>query len=409
MLESANKPAIQRGHAMLGLTCVPPKVYEILFPFKRHFRCAQGRHFVLFCWLLTMLLVDQGRGTLKELSRLMPDRIKYWALMRMVRSGWWDERLLVTELSAEVLRHLPPPVDGTLHLVGDATIKGKRGKKHPVGRTCRINEYARFCYGFEMVLLVASWAHYRVPVAIAVIDPRRKGQQNILFRRMLREFVPPAWVRSVVVEADAGFAATKTFRLIKRLGYGYVLAAARTRKFSDGRHLRDLVQHLPKSAYRRIKTSKPDGRRRDYWVYECRRSLSDIGDVTIILSKQRRNDGPKRTKIIVTNLEEATAGQVLSYYARRWGVEVSIKELKSGLHLGRMQVTKDAARVSRSVALSVLAYLLVVRLYGKEAQSAGESSLFRLKQRFVADLFQEHINRTEAKWQAKLDKYRLAA
>lgn len=394
---------------MLGLTCVPPKVYEILSPFKRHFRCPQGRHFVLFCWLLVMLLIDQGKGTLKELSRLMPERIKYWALMRMVRSGWWDERALVTELSAEVLRHLPPPADGTLHLIGDATIKGKRGRQHPVGRTCRVNEYARFCYGFEMVLLIASWAHYRVPVAIAVIDPRRQGQQNILFRRMLREFAPPAWARSVVVEADAGFAATKTFRLIARLGYGYGFAVARTRKFTDGRHLRDLVQHLPRSQYRRIKTSKPDGRRRDYWVYECRRSLHDLGDVTIILSKQRRNDGPKKTKIIVTNLEGVTAGQVLSYYARRWGIEVTIKELKSGLHLGRMQVTKDAARVSRAVALSVLAYLLAVRLYGKEVPSARESSLFRLKQRFMADVFQEHVSRTEQRWKNKLDKYRLAA
>ncbi len=394
---------------MLGLTCVPPKVYEILFPFKPHFRCRQARHFVLFCWLLTMLVIDQGKGTLKELSRLMPERIKYWALMRMVRSGWWDERALVTELSADVLRHLPPPADATLHLIGDATLKGKRGQKHPLGRTCRVNEYARFCYGFEMVVLIASWAHYRVPVAIAVIDPRRKGQQNILFRRMIRQFVPPAWVLQVVVEADAGFAATKTFRLIERLGYKYVFATARTRKFSDGKHLRDLVQHLPRSQYRRIKTSKPDGRRRDYWVFDCRRSLHDLGDVTIILSKQRRNDGPKKTKIIVTNLEAASAGQVLSYYARRWGVEVTIKELKGGLHLGRMQVTKDAARVSRSVALSALAYLLVLRLYGKEAQSARESSLFQLKQRFIADVFQEHVSRTERRWKNKLDKYRLAA
>jgi hypothetical protein len=260
-----------------------------------------------------------------------------------------------------------------------------------------------------MVILIASWAHYRVPLAIAVIDPRRKGQQNILFRRMLREFVPPHWARPVIVEADAGFAATKTFRVIERLGYYYVFAVARTRKFTDGKRLKDLVQHLPRNQYRRMKTTKPDGRRRDYWVYECRRELQDIGDVTIILSKQRRNEGPKKTKIIVTNLEEATTGQVLSYYARRWGIEVTVKELKSGLHLGKMQVTKDAERVSRAVALSVLAYLLVVRLYGKEAPSARESSLFQLKQRFIAEVFQEHLNRTEQKWQAKVDKYRLAA
>ncbi len=80
---------------MLGLTCIPEKIYDFLYPFKVHFRCAQARHFMLFCWLLMMLLVDTNKGTLKELSRLMPERIKYWALMRMVRSGYWDEVALI--------------------------------------------------------------------------------------------------------------------------------------------------------------------------------------------------------------------------------------------------------------------------------------------------------------------------
>ena len=31
---------------------------------------------------------------------------------------------------------------------------------------------------------------------------------------MLKDFVPPAWVRQVVVVADAGFAANATLRLI---------------------------------------------------------------------------------------------------------------------------------------------------------------------------------------------------
>jgi hypothetical protein len=42
-------------------------------------------------------------------------------------------------------------------------------------------------------------------------------------------------------------------------------------------------------------------------------------------------------------------------------VEVTIKELQSGLHLGQRQVTKEAERVTRSVALSVVASLLLVR------------------------------------------------
>jgi DDE family transposase len=111
----------------------------------------------------------------------------------------------------------------------------------------------------------------------------------------------------------------------------------------------------------------------------------------------------------VTNLQGVKASTVLSLYAWRWGVEVTIKELKGGLHLGRMQVTRDADRVARSVALSVCAYLLLIRLYGRQEASRQPWSLFRLKQRFHADLMREEIDRAERKWKRKLKQYADAA
>jgi len=125
----------------------------------------------------------------------------------------------------------------------------------------------------------------------------------------------------------------------------------------------------------------------------------------MVLSKKRRHAGPKQVRLFVTHLEEVKASTVLSLYAWRWGVEVTIKELKSGLHLGQMQVTRDADRVARSVALSVCAYLLRARLYGREDPSGQPWSLFRLKQRFSADLMREQMDRTERKWKRKLKQY----
>jgi hypothetical protein len=129
----------------------------------------------------------------------------------------------------------------------------------------------------------------------------------------------------------------------------------------------------------------------------------------MVLSKKRRNSGLNQVRLFVTNLQEVKASTVLSLYAWRWGVEVTIKELKSGLHLGRMQVTRDADRVARSVALSVCAYLLLVRLYGREEGAGQPWSLFRLKQRFHAHLMREEIDRTERKWKRKLKQYQDAA
>jgi Transposase DDE domain len=183
----------------------------------------------------------------------------------------------------------------------------------------------------------------------------------------------------------------------------------RTRKFTNGKHLRDLVYHLPKSCYYRRASYKPDGRRKDYWVFRRHATLHKLGDVTMVLSKKRRNDGPKGVKILVTNLTTTSAGAILSIYARRWGVEVTIKELKSGVHLGQMQVTKASERVERSIVLSVLAYLLLVRLYGRDEALTKEWSLFKLKERFVGEVAQEAVARTERKWQRKLKLFKVVA
>jgi len=391
---------------MWGCTCIPSTVYQVLYPLKRHFRCSQAQHFLVFCWLLMALVRAPGKGTLKGLHAYMPPTLHYWTTLRMMRSKQWDAEAVVYDLATTTLRTLSPPSDGILYLIGDSTLKDKRGRKHPLGHTTRHSAHAPYTFGFEMVLLIASWDRVRVPVALAPINPKIKGHQNILFRQMLKAFVPPTWVRQIIVVADAGFAANETLRLITKQHYTYVFAMPRTRKFTNGKHLRDLVQHLPKCCYHRRASQKPDGCRRDYWVFTRRATLHNLGDVTLVLSKKRRNEGPKGVKIIVTNLSEAGAGAILSMYARRWGVEVMFKELKSGLHLGQMQVTKEAERVRHSVALSILAYLLLVRLYGQDEALAKEWSLFKLKERFVGEVAQEAVARTERKWQRKLKQFK---
>jgi hypothetical protein len=394
---------------VIGITVLPGNVYDFLYQFKAHFRCKQSRHFVLFCWLIVMLIIDQGKGKIKGLSRIMPQRVRYWALMRMIRSGQWDAQELLEDMVYQVLAWLPAPADRVVYLIGDTTLKSKRGKKHPLGRKARTNDYAGYTFGFEMVIIIASWGRYRIPAGIGLIDPKRKGHQNILFRQMIKDFVVPKWASKVIVEADGGFAANETFGVIEQKRYRYVFAVSRTRKFSDGKHLGDLVRYLPRSYYHRVASYKPEGRRKDYWVYSRGASLNGLGDVTIVLSKRRRNEGPKKVKIIVTNLEGASEGEILSIYMRRWSIELTIKELKAGLHIGQMQVTREAKTVERSVVLSVIAYLVLLRLYGREQWVKEGFSAFKLKQRFTADVFQEQLNCSEKKWRGKLDKYRAAA
>jgi hypothetical protein len=138
----------------------------------------------------------------------------------MLRSGYWDAASLVDEVSMATLATLPPPADGVLHLTGDSTITPRTGEQQPLARKTRTNEYAPYVFGQALVLMIAQWGRYRVPVKAAVLDPQIPGQQNLLFRQMLQDFVPPVGVKAVVVEADAAFAAKATLKLITEQGWG---------------------------------------------------------------------------------------------------------------------------------------------------------------------------------------------
>jgi Transposase DDE domain len=393
----------------MRLKRIPQRVANCLYPLSSYLNCPQGQHFRLFCWLLVSLIICQGSATLKALNSLMPRGLRYWTLLRLVRAGYWDASALIEEFSQTVLYTLPPPADGLLHLTSDSTVKSKTGRQQPLARKMRTNAFAPYVFGQSLVLLIAQWGRFRVPVMAGVVDPKIKGHQNILFRQMLEELVVPSWAAAVVVEADAAFAAKATLKLIADQGYGYVFGLARTWKLADGTHLANLARHTPKSCDHRFASYKPDGRRKDYWVFRRQARVAHLGDVTILLSKSRRNYGPQRIKLIVTNLTGATTGTILSHYSRRWGVEVAFKELKSGLHLGQMQVTKRAERVVHALLLPILAYLLLLRLYGLELKPETGAPIWQLKQRFLEEVYQEQYDRTEHKWRKRLDQLRAAA
>ena len=121
-----------------------------------------------------------------------------------------------------------------------------------------------------------------------------------------------------------------------------------------------------------------------------------MGDVTGILSKKRRNSGPKATKILVTNLPKVKSRTVIALYTQRWHVELLIKELKGVTGMGQAQVTKEPRRVERSVALSVMAYLMLLRFRHTDIPTKGAWSAFTLKRNFAWEIMQHQIEHTYA-------------
>ncbi len=385
----------------MQLRSLPQNVSARLAPYRTSFPCQQAQHFNIWCWVLVTLLLA-GSGRLKELTRWMPTRLAYWTTRRFIKAQVWDEQALLALMVDDLLATLPPPKDGVLHLIFDTTRTAKTGEKQPLAYTTKTGKFDPYVFGHTVLLLIAQWGQFRIPLAVRVLNPKIKGHQNILGRELLTQFVPLAWCQRVVIEADAGFAAKATLQHIAALGYFYVFALPRTWKTADGRHLRAIARHTNKRYFHRVASTKPDGRRRDYWTVREEIKLTALGDVTLVLSKRRFNDPPRHIKLLVTNLPGASTGTILSYYARRWAVEVTFKELKSGLHLGQMQVTKKEERIQRSIVLPVMAYVLLLRLYAPELQPEQSASLFALQRRFRTEAYQEQFDRSEVRYKKKL-------
>ena len=380
---------------MIRLTRLPEEVARLLAPLKPYF---SYRHYLVFCGLLVAHLVCFEKAPGQGLARYTPRHVAAWHLCRLLAAGRWPWARVLEWLVSQALAAFPPPHDDVLYLVVDSTLKGKRGKKNPLAKKGRLNEYTPFTFGLHVVLLIAQWDVYRVPLAFRLVKPKGSaGYQaaNALFREMLQEVVVPAWCKRVVVVADAAYPSRTNLQAIPARGWFFVMAFPQTWKLTNGQYLRDVVTHLPIHHYRQVRVPLvvPNPRRRVLWTFAKRAELRQVGDVTVVLSRRRRNDSPKHTKLLVTNLPQATAHLTVALYLRRWPVELCIKELKSVVGLGQHQVTKDAARVERSVAVAVMAYLLLLRLRAKQIKSGSSWSAFTLKQHFAWEVGARQLKR----------------
>jgi hypothetical protein len=381
---------------MIRMTRLPEEVARLLPPLKPYF---SYRHYLVFCWLLVAHLVCFGKATMQGLARYTPTHVAAWHLRRLLAAGRWQWEQVLQWLVSETLAAFPPPKDGVLYLVVDSTLKGKRGKKNPLAKKGRLNEYAPFTFGLHIVIVIAQWGVYRIPLAFRLVKPKDHPayqSEQALVREMFAHLTLPAWCKQVVVVADAAYPSRANLHAIQARGWFFVLAFPRTWKLTDGQHLRDVVTYLPIRRYHQVRVSLvvPTTRRRVFWTFAKQAQLAHVGEVTVVLSRRRRNDSPKHTKLLVTNLPQATAHLTVALYLRRWPVELCIKELKSVVGLGQHQVTKDAARVERSVAVAVMAYLLLLRLRAQQIKPGTSWSAFTLKQELAWEWGTTQLHRT---------------
>ena len=351
----------------------------------------RGRHRLIFCWLIFMQAVSPGRKTLEEMARWTPATLTAWRFGRLLKAAYWNVPLLVSWLAQDLLTTLPAPANGILYLFGDGSHADKRGTKNPMGQQGRISQHHPWFFGLRFALLMAAWDGYRIPVDFRLMLPKRHADyrsENALFRAMVGAFVPPRWAKLVIVGGDAAYGSQANMCMVQDRDkadparrWGFVFAIARTWKTAEEKTIKNLVAHVPHTSYQRTRVPREQARqsRKTFWTFHTRLCLRHSGEVTVILSKRGRNLGPKQTKILVTNLAELTASQVVCIYQKRWAIELLNWELKSGLGLGEHQVSGDKNRSEKSVGIAVLAYLFVLRVCHHEIIPGKPWSIFQLQ------------------------------
>ena len=397
---------------MSRMTRSPEEVARLFAPLKPYFR--YHRHYAVLCWLVVAHLVCFEKATLQALARHTPTRVAAWHLRRLLAAGCWPWAMVLAWLVEQTLSGFPPPRDGVLYVVADSTLKGKRTQKNPLAKSWRLNEYRPYTFGLHVVVLLAQWDVYRIPLAFRLVQRKgTKGYQseNALFRQMLQELVLPPWCTKVIVVADAAYASRDNLQAIQARHWFFVLAFARTWKFADGHSMRDLVTHLPHTHYHKVRLPLVGTRAqyRVFWTFAKRTTLRQVGDVTVVLSKRRRNDSPKHTKVLVTNLPQATAHSTVAIYLRRWPVELFFREWKGAVGVGQHQVTKDADRVERSVAVTLMAYLVLLRVRAQDIRPRQPWSAFMLKHHFAWEVHSQQLKRAAQQEARREVKLRLAA
>jgi Transposase DDE domain len=351
----------------------------------------RGRHRLIFCWLIFMQAVHPGRKTLEEMARWTPATITAWRFGRLLKATYWNVHLLVAWFAQDLLATLPPPTNGVLYLFGDGSHADKRGAKNPVAPKGRTSKHHPWFFGLRFVVLMAAWDGYRIPVGVRLILPKRHAHyrsENVLFREMVGEFVPPSWAKLVIVGGDAAYGSQANMAMVKDRDkadparrWSFVFAIARTWKTAEEKTIKNLVTHVPHQYYQRTRLPRESaGRgRRTFWTYHTQLGLRHVGDGTVVLSKRGRNNGPKQPKILGTNLAMLTPSQIVGIYQKRWAVEVLHWELKSGLGLGEHQVRGDKDRSEKSIGIAVLAYLFVLRVCHHEIVRGKPWSIFQLQ------------------------------
>ena len=282
-------------------------------------------------------------------------------------------------------------------LIADDSIAPKTGQNmelvsyhfdHKVRRSVLGNQFLQLAYHNGINLFPIDVAFHtskkRPNKRVREMDKRTNGwrRRKEVFKKktdLLVEMLQRAWNNGIdasFVLFDSWFAHDIVISKILHIGYGVIcrLKRGRTKYTYHGQ------QYTLKQLWHQV------AKKKTYWldrfkvkVFCLDVTLPQSGDVRVLFV----SDGKKQWHAFLSTDLDLDASEILTYYARRWAIEVFFKDAKQMLYLGKEQSeTFDAVVACYSIVM--MRYLLLVYILNKYAMTGPIGPLFR-------DLAESHL------------------
>ena len=208
---------------------------------------------------------------------------------------------------------------------------------------------------------VYDWGLYLREKTVRRLNRQRKKGQRLSFcskYRIVRAILADLKQRlparfPVYVLFDSWYASNKLLKFCRRQGW-HVICAIKSNRTLDGVKLSEWNQRLKHQPYTRVNPAATDQRKRPYLVRARRGKLKNVPfEVCVLISKRHRGD--KRPKYFLCTDLSLSPQQILTFYQKRWPIEVDNYYVKQLLGLGDFRVQSYEA-IEKWFAIIFLAY-----------------------------------------------------
>jgi hypothetical protein len=366
-----------------------------------------------------MYALCEYRRNAVQLWRRLTLRTHRTRLHHFLLGATWPARDILHSYVRDVLMEMKPGERETLYLILDETRLTKCGR-HVARADWYYDPVTQRKERSQLVLISMVWFRgfllpwdFFVHAKRGTVPAREFEKMTEAAARMIREFLPPANVR-VVVLFDSYYLCRSVVRAVRERGWLFVSQAPENRNVFLGRRKhkagKRARQMLRNERGRKVRI----GQRRYRFVSEDA-DMKGLGRVRLVYSRPVGRRG--RRKVFVSNDLAHSGETILWHYYRRWTIEVFIKECKQTLGLGDCSSSRSDAAVTHLLLVGLAAALLThrdVRVRGAQGQNAQgklflRSSYRTLQNALRHEVLRDHLRRILAAPTSRQAKHILRA